>query len=89
MIHYVTAELRFSEDPASRIQMIEKVAEAICEAVNQDPADCMMMLLTAAAHIAIRFADKPPELVATVLAESLGGAILAAKGFFPPVKTGP
>ena len=84
MTHRVTVELDFSEDPPSRVLAIETVAKAICEAVNQDPADCMMMLLTAAAHIAIRFTDKPPELVATVLAESLGGAILAAKGFFPP-----
>ena len=87
-IHYVTAELRFSEDPASRVLAIATVAKAICVAVSEDPADATMMLLTAAVYVAQQYA-RPSSKIPDMLADSLGNAILAAKGFFPPVKTGP
>ncbi len=82
-IPVVTVELKFSEDPPSRILAIETVAKAICVAVGEDPADAIIMLLTAAAHIASKYSDKPPTLIADALADCLGDAILAARDFFP------
>ncbi len=77
-----TLEAVISEEPSSRILTIERVAQAICEAVGEDAADGVMMLLTAAAHIAQQHARKGVK-VEDALADSLGNAILAAKSFFP------
>jgi hypothetical protein len=80
--YHVTIELHFSEGPRSRILAIEQVAQAICEAVGQDPADATMMLLTAASHVATQHATKPGT-ISDILADCLGNAIVAAKSFFP------
>ena len=82
MNYHATIEVHFSEDPPSRILAIEETAQAICEAVGRDPADCVMMLLTAAAHIAQRHSIEPKKTPGA-LAECLGNAIIAAEAFFP------
>lgn len=69
-------------DPRDRVLAIEAATKAICEAANQDPADGVMMLLTAAVHLATRHSDKPVKDVALAMASSLGYAIVAADDFF-------
>jgi hypothetical protein len=69
-------------DPRLRVLAIERVAQAICESVEQDAADGTMMLLTAAAHIASRHSKKPARDIADVLADCLGNAIVAADDWF-------
>jgi hypothetical protein len=68
--------------PCDRVLAIEAVAKAICESVGEDPADGTMMLLTAAVHIAMQHSDKSIKDIATLLAECLGCAIVAADDFF-------
>jgi hypothetical protein len=69
-------------DPRQRILAIEAATKAICDEVGQDPADGVMMLLTAAAHISMRHSEAPPDVTAKLLAAALGDAIVAADGFF-------
>lgn len=69
-------------DPKNRILAIEAATKAICEQAGEDPADGMMMLLTAAVHIAVKHSDKPIRDVALHMAGALGSAIVAADDFF-------
>jgi small ligand-binding sensory domain FIST len=74
---------KISADPRDRILAIEAVTRAICEQTGQDPAEGIMMLLTAAAHLQSIY-DKNPfsKESLTVLAGCLGNAIVAAEDFF-------
>lgn len=76
-------------DPRQRVLAIEAAVKAICLEVDEDPADGVMMLLTAAVHIATRHSDKPIADVAKVMASALGSAIVAADDLFKlrPVPT--
>ena len=65
-------------DPRDRVLAIEAATQAICEGVDQDPADCAMMLLTAAVHLTMKHTDKPIKDVAPVMASALGAAIVMA-----------
>lgn len=74
---------KLDPDPRSRILALEAVTQSICEQFDMDPAEGTMMLLTAAVHIAVKHAGpKPINETATVLANALGHAIVAADGFF-------
>lgn len=75
-------------DPKVRILAVEAAAKAICEQSGQDPADAVMMLLTAAVHIATKHSDKPVRDVSMAVGNSLGHAIVAADDFFKLRKVG-
>lgn len=70
-------------DPRERVLAIEAVARSICEQAGTDPADGIMMLLTAAVHLQSQYsksADVQKNIM--VLAGCLGDATVAADGFF-------
>lgn len=73
-----------TNDPRKRVLALEAAARAICEAHDLDPAEAVMMLLTAAAHMQRTYSR--PEITlsrsAETLAECLGHAIVAADDFF-------
>jgi len=73
---------KISADPRDRVLAIEAVTKAICQETDQDPAEGIMMLLTAAVHLSNTYSRLPISKAAPVLAESLGHAIVAADGFF-------
>jgi hypothetical protein len=73
---------KVTADPRTRVLAIEAAAQALCEAVGEDPAEATMMLLTAAVHITMKSSDKPINEITLLLAECLGNAIIAADGFF-------
>lgn len=68
--------------PKNRVLAIEAATKAICDQAGEDPADGVMMLLTAAVHIATKHSDKPIRDVALHMANALGNAIIAADDFF-------
>lgn len=72
------------KDPRQRVLMVEAAVQAICQSVNQDPADAVMALLTAAAHMHYKQCrhDVPMKEVGESLAFALGHAIVAADDFF-------
>lgn len=72
-------------NPKDRILAIEAAAKAICQSINQDPADATMCLLTAAVHTAMKYAI-PGTDIQDLMANSLFEAITCAQGFFPTEK---
>lgn len=80
---------KISADPKDRVLAIEGVTRAICEQTGQDPAEGVMMLLTAAVHLNQTYSRVPISQAATVLAECLGHAIVAADDFFKLRTVGP
>jgi hypothetical protein len=73
---------KISTDPRDRVIALEACVRAICEKTGQDPAEGVMMLLTAAAHMFATYSGKPIDQTAMGLARSLGAATVAAEGFF-------
>jgi hypothetical protein len=69
-------------NPRARVLAMEAAAEAICREIDEDPAEGAMMLLTAAVHVAMRHARDPSD-IENIMADALGNAIIAARGFFP------
>lgn len=69
-------------DPRERVLAIEATAKAICQKTGQDPADAIMMLLTASAHLYAQYSREPFPKSADGLAKALGAAIVAADDFF-------
>ncbi|MBB3297836.1 MULTISPECIES: hypothetical protein [unclassified Rhizobium] len=69
-------------DPQGRVLAIEAAAKAICQQAGTDPADAIMMLLTAAAHLFTVYSGKPSSENIMSLAHSLGCATVAADDFF-------
>lgn len=69
-------------DPKNRILAIEAATQSICEQAGEDPADGMMMLLTAAVHMAMKYSGRSIPDTATHMANALGHAIVAADDFF-------
>lgn len=78
----IVIEGKVDSDPKSRILAIEAVTRAICERTGQDPADGVMMLLTAAVHLTNTYSKRPISETGTVMASALGNAIVAADDFF-------
>ena len=79
---------KISADPRDRVLAIEAVTRSICERTGQDPADGVMMLLTAAVHLSSVYSRKPAKDMILHLASALGSATVAADDFFKlkPVK---
>jgi hypothetical protein len=69
-------------DPQARVLAIEAAAKAICKEAGTDPADAIMMLMTAAAHLYTVYSGKPSSEGILHLAHSLGCATVAADDFF-------
>lgn len=69
------------KDPRTRVLAIEAATRSICEHAGTDPADAVMMLLTAAVHIS-RQMQKPGSNIEVTVAHALGAAIVAADDFF-------
>ncbi|MAN77826.1 MAG: hypothetical protein CML24_11685 [Rhizobiales bacterium] len=70
-------------DPQRRVLAIEAAAKAVCQSAGEDPADAIMALLTAAAHLSLQYSRQPIQKVSETLAYCLGDAIVAADDFFP------
>lgn len=73
---------KISADPRDRVLAIEAVTKSICQMHGMDPAEGVMMLLTAAAHITSVHSKKPASENILALATSLGHATVAADDFF-------
>lgn len=73
---------KVTTDPRDRILAIEAVTKAICQKTGQDPAEGIMMLLTAAAHLMATYSGKSADQNIMALANSLGNATVAADDFF-------
>ena len=82
---------KVSADPRDRVLAVEAVTKAICQQTGQDPAEGIMMLLTAAAHIFATQSNKSASDGIMHLAHSLGCATVAADDFFKlkPVEVKP
>lgn len=76
----ITGEIH--DDPRSRVLAFEAAARAICERTGHDPAEAVMMLLTAAVHMHGTYSKKPVNEVATSIAHALGHALVAADDMF-------
>ncbi|ARO22903.1 hypothetical protein TAL182_CH01090 [Rhizobium sp. TAL182] len=70
------------DDPRQRVLAIEAVTRSICDSAGTDPADGIMMLLTAAVHLQSQYSPRPMAENIETLARCLGGATVAAEGFF-------
>ncbi|PWE55910.1 hypothetical protein DEM27_10660 [Metarhizobium album] len=70
------------KDPQGRVLAIEAAAKAICQSAGTDPADAVMMLMTAACHLYTVHSGKSSADSITHLAHSLGCATVAADDFF-------
>ena len=70
------------KDPQTRVLAIEATAKAICQEAGTDPADAIMMLMTAAVHLFRVYSDKTTGDDMLALAKVLGAAIVASDDFF-------
>lgn len=70
--------------PQQRILAVEQAVQAICKNADAGPDDAVMVLLTAAAHIAMVHAGKSADELMDKLAYALGYATVSADQFFPP-----
>lgn len=73
---------KVTADPRDRVLAIEAVTKAICQQTGQDPAEGVMMLLTAAAHLMAVYSGKSADQNIMTLASCLGSATVAADDFF-------
>ena len=80
----INMTLQVSADPKERVFALEVATRAICEHTGQDPAEGVMMLLTAAAHMFSTYSEKRPAVAINDLAHALGAATVAAEGFCTP-----
>lgn len=70
------------KDPQLRVLAIEAAAKAICQKAGTDPADAIMMLMTAACHLYTVHSGKSSSENILHLAKTLGYATIAADDFF-------
>lgn len=70
------------KDPQQRVLAIEAAAKAICQSAGTDPADAIMMLMTAACHLFAVYSGKSSADSIAHLAHTLGCATVAADDFF-------
>lgn len=70
------------DDPRRPVLEVEKKVRELCVERGADPAEGMMLLLTAAAHMADTYMKGPPSQWAPALGEVLGSAIVAADDMF-------
>lgn len=70
------------DDPRRPILEVEAKVRELCLEQGADPAEGIMMLLTAAAHMGDAYMKGPPKQWAPVLGQTLGHAIVAADDLF-------
>lgn len=78
----ITVEVDGGEDPTERVLAMEQIARRYCEDAGLDPAEAIMMLLSAAARIHIARAKNPgraPEALAHALTHAIT-AVSSIKG---------
>lgn len=75
-------DVRYSEDAPSRVLAMAEAAQAICETAGKDPADCVLMLLTAAAYITRNYLVVSPKETEDTLVDCLAEAVVIEKDFF-------
>lgn len=78
----VNMNVKMSDDPRSCILTIEAVTREICQKTGRDPAEGVMMLLTAAVHMTNTYSGGSVKDQVTTLASALGSATVAADEFF-------
>lgn len=78
----IEIEGKLSDDPRSAILAIEGVTRSLCQQTGKDPAEGVMMLLTAAVHLFNTYSSKPIDQTITALASALGHATVAADDMF-------
>ncbi|MDH0366765.1 MULTISPECIES: hypothetical protein [Brucella] len=78
----VNMNVKISDDPRSCILAIEAVTREICRNTGRDPAEGVMMLLTAAVHMTNTYSGGSLKDQVTTLASALGSATVAADEFF-------
>lgn len=78
----ITIDGELSSDPRDRILAVEAITQSMCEHFGYDPAEGVMMLLTAAVRMASKQSGRPIRSLAPVLAVALDSSIEAAHAFF-------
>jgi len=69
-------------DVKNAILVVEGVTRSLCQSTGRDPAEGLMMLLTAAAHMGNLYLAGTVKVKQTAIASALGSAIVAADDFF-------
>ncbi|EXL08570.1 hypothetical protein BG46_01330 [Brucella anthropi] len=69
-------------DVKNAILVVEGVTRSLCESTGRDPAEGLMMLLTAAAHMGNLYLAGTVREKQAAIASALGSAIVAADDFF-------
>ena len=69
-------------DVKNAVLVIEGVTRSLCQSTGRDPAEGIMLLLTAAAHMGDVYMAGSVKEKQTTIASALGSAIVAADGFF-------
>jgi hypothetical protein len=67
--------------PKNQVEAVEYVARSLCIATGKDPAEGVMMLLTAACVMARKHSNVSDDEFIEGMAKSLGSAAAAAAGF--------
>lgn len=83
----VTIEGGPPKDARDRVLVVEAITKEISQDAGEDETDTLMVLLTAAAHVAATCLEADGDLL-SVLAAALGTAIAVAGQFFPPSPSG-
>ncbi|MGF6157822.1 hypothetical protein M2267_003081 [Ensifer sp. KUDG1] len=78
----IEIEGKLSDDPRSAILAIEGVTRSLCQQTGKDPAEGVMMLLTAAVHMSNTYSASPIDETVTAMATALGYAVVAADDMF-------
>lgn len=73
-----------TREPVTHVLFVERVAKAVAKEVGADPAECVMMLLTAAVKIARDHSTSSTDDLVYGLARSLGAATVTAERWFTP-----
>jgi hypothetical protein len=79
---FLVAAKRQLSDPRARVLHAEEAVRSLCQLAGEDPADAVMVLLTAAAHLNSVYSVKSPDDTMKALAKALGCATVAAEEFF-------
>ena len=80
----------FPTSARERVLLIGNFTRQVCEQADKDPAEGIMMLLTAACHLHTSYLpefNSNDERIKSIC-EVLGNALAAADGFFPLPKKG-
>ncbi len=77
-------EIEVGLHPKDRVLATEYFVKALCKAAKLDPAEAVMMLMTAAVHISLAYSKEPMNVVLPNMGTALGAAAGAAVKWWPP-----